>query len=79
MGEFKNGTCWTNRRSILWDSDFLKKPYLAQFLFNSHKNLFGDSLLFDNEFAQKWSESNAQSISCMQYNLDIRCRLTVVI
>ncbi len=26
MGEFEDGTCWTNRRSILWDSDFLKEP-----------------------------------------------------
>ncbi len=26
MGEFEDGTCWTNRRSIMWDSDFLKEP-----------------------------------------------------
>ncbi len=26
MSEFKDGTCSTNRRSILWDSDFLKEP-----------------------------------------------------
>ncbi len=26
MGEFEDGTCWANRRSILWDSDFLKEP-----------------------------------------------------
>ncbi len=26
MGEFENGTFWTNRRSILWDGDFLKEP-----------------------------------------------------
>ncbi len=26
MGEFEDGTCWTNRRSILWDRDFLKEP-----------------------------------------------------
>ncbi len=55
MGEFEDGTCWTNRRSILWDSDFLKEPELAYFSFNSHKNWFGDNLLFDNEFVQKWS------------------------
>ncbi len=29
MGQFEDGTCWTNRRSILWDSDFLKEPQLA--------------------------------------------------
>ncbi len=26
MGEFEDGTCCTNRRYILWDSDFLKEP-----------------------------------------------------
>ncbi len=26
VGEVEDGTCWTNRRSILWDSDFLKEP-----------------------------------------------------
>ncbi len=26
MGEFENGACRTNRRSILWNSDFLKEP-----------------------------------------------------
>ncbi len=26
MGKFEDGTCWTNRRSILWDNDFLKEP-----------------------------------------------------
>ncbi len=25
MGKFKDGTCWNNRRSILYDSDFLKE------------------------------------------------------
>ncbi len=26
MGKFEDRTCWTNRRSILWDSYFLKEP-----------------------------------------------------
>ncbi len=25
MGKFEDGTCWTNRKSVLWDSDFLKE------------------------------------------------------
>ncbi len=30
-------------------------------------------------FVQKWTESSARSIGCMQYNLYICCGLTVVI
>ncbi len=26
MGEFEDWTCCINRRSILWDRDFLKEP-----------------------------------------------------
>ncbi len=26
IGEFEDGTYRTNRRSILWDSDFMKEP-----------------------------------------------------
>ncbi len=29
MGDFEDGICQANRRSILWDSDFLKEPQLA--------------------------------------------------
>ncbi len=29
MGEFEDEICWTNRKFILWDSDFLKEPQLA--------------------------------------------------
>ncbi len=72
MGEFQDGTYCTSRRSILWDSTFGKNLSYRNF-YDSHKNWFGDSLLFDNEFVQKWSESNTRSISCMQYNLDICC------
>ncbi len=25
MGEFEDGTCWTNRRAVLGNSDFLKE------------------------------------------------------